>query len=189
MQNFINHAKFFLGANSPKGFVSRFDQLYDPEDSWFCYILKGGPGTGKSTIMKKAAKAAEKLGIDLELIYCSSDPNSLDAVIFPTIKVCIVDGTAPHTLDPIYPGVSEKIINLGSAWDNNKLTDVSDDIIKLTNQNSSFHKRSKRYLEACGSIENDTFKIVSSSMDLPKIKAYTKRLSKKLFKKTLDESG
>lgn len=88
--------KYFLGANTPSGFVSRFDHLYDPDDGWFAYILKGGPGTGKSTLMKRAAKEACSAQIKTELIYCSSDPHSLDAVIFPEIKVCIVDGTAPH---------------------------------------------------------------------------------------------
>ena len=88
--------KYFLGANTPSGFISRFDHLYDPDDGWFAYILKGGPGTGKSTLMKRAAKEACSAQIKTQLIYCSSDPYSLDAVIFPEIKVCIVDGTAPH---------------------------------------------------------------------------------------------
>ena len=35
--------KYFLGANTPSGFISRFDHLYDPDDGWFAYILKGGP--------------------------------------------------------------------------------------------------------------------------------------------------
>ena len=42
----------FLGANTPKGFVSLFDELYNPYDNTDAYIIKGGPGTGKSTLMK-----------------------------------------------------------------------------------------------------------------------------------------
>ena len=78
--------KFFLGANSPYGFISIFNNLYYPEEDWFAYIIKGGPGTGKSTLMKKLAKEANLRGINTELIYCSSDPSSLDAVIFPQLK-------------------------------------------------------------------------------------------------------
>ena len=50
---------FFMGANSPAGFVSLFDDLYNPKGTRRCYIIKGGPGTGKSRLMKKIAAAAE----------------------------------------------------------------------------------------------------------------------------------
>ena len=58
-----NHEKhFFAAANTSSGFVSFFDRLFDPKTLKKIYILKGGPGVGKSTLMKNAAKAAEKKG-------------------------------------------------------------------------------------------------------------------------------
>ena len=50
----------FLGANTPKGFVSFFDELYNPYDNCSAYIIKGGPGTGKSTLMKAICLECEK---------------------------------------------------------------------------------------------------------------------------------
>ena len=35
---------FYLGANSPTGFYSLYDQLLEPEQAETIYILKGGPG-------------------------------------------------------------------------------------------------------------------------------------------------
>ena len=87
---------FFLGANSPGGFVSRFEQVYEKDGSWRAYIIKGGPGTGKSTFMKKLASLAMQMGTEVHLAPCSSDPMSLDAVILPSIRCCFMDGTAPH---------------------------------------------------------------------------------------------
>ena len=52
--------EFFAGANSADGFFSCFDDLYSPEKGDAFYILKGGPGTGKSTLMKRLALAADK---------------------------------------------------------------------------------------------------------------------------------
>ncbi|MCI9273475.1 MAG: hypothetical protein HFE39_05900 [Clostridiales bacterium] len=173
--------KYFLGANSPSGFVSRFDHLYDPNDGWFCYILKGGPGTGKSTLMKKAAKEAGSAQIDVELIYCSSDPNSLDAVIFPEIKVCIVDGTAPHTMDPRYPGVADTIVNMGDCWDTALLAQRKEQIIATTLHNSGMHQRSKRYLSACGSLHEDTIRVSRSSVNEQKAVNFAANLGKKFF--------
>ena len=93
----INQAPLlFLGANSPEGFVSRFNAAYRLDGSWRAYIVKGGPGTGKSTLMKKLAKAALTQGIEVVLAPCSSDPASLDAVLMPGIRCCVMDGTAPH---------------------------------------------------------------------------------------------
>jgi len=91
-----NTLRFFLGANTPQGFVSRFDQLADPEDGWREYVIKGGPGCGKSTMLEKIARACEDSSPQMELIHCSSDADSLDAVILPERKVSIVDGTPPH---------------------------------------------------------------------------------------------
>ncbi len=47
---------FFLGANSEHGFFSHFGQLQDPYSQEKTYIIKAGPGTGKSTMMKRIAE-------------------------------------------------------------------------------------------------------------------------------------
>ncbi len=146
---------FFLGANSSKGFYSLFNELYNPDDDWKMYIIKGGPGTGKSSLMKKIAAAAEDKKLKTELIYCSSDPSSLDAVIIPEIKTAIADGTNPHTIEPIYPGVVEQIINLGEYWNNAKLESNKGKIKEATQFNSYYHKKCIKYLNACSIIENE----------------------------------
>ena len=182
-------SKFFLVANTPNGFFSRFDNLYNPDEDWFCYIIKGGPGTGKSGLMKKVAKAAETRNIKTELIYCSSDPNSLDAVIFPEKKICIADGTAPHSIDPIYPGASDTIINLSDCWNASKLYDSRENIISLTKKNSNYHLRSRLYLQAYGNLYKDTLKMIKDGINKDKISSYSERLSKKLFKNKRNDFG
>lgn len=87
---------FFLGANTPQGFVSRFDQLADPNDGWREFVIKGGPGTGKSSLMKRIAAEKGERCQRVEMIHCSSDVDSLDGVILPDIKTAIGDGTSPH---------------------------------------------------------------------------------------------
>ena len=106
--------RYFLGANSPAGFYSLYDQLIDPAEADAVFILKGGPGCGKSTLMKRVAAAAEERGLQVEYIRCSGDPdsldgvvipqlNSLDAILLPEKKTAIVDGTAPHERAAIGP--------------------------------------------------------------------------------------
>ncbi len=88
--------RYFLGANTPSGFYSLYDQLIDPERAEAVYILKGGPGCGKSTFMKTVAARAEERGLEVERILCSGDPASLDAILIPVCGAAVVDGTAPH---------------------------------------------------------------------------------------------
>ncbi len=189
MQTTCLTSNFFLSANTPKGFFSVFNHLYYPEKDWFCYILKGGPGTGKSTLLKKVAKEAAEKGIHAQIIHCSSDPDSLDAVILPELKKCIADGTAPHVLDPIYPGAADMIINLGDCWDGNNLSIAKDEIISLCKENSLFHDKSQRYLKAYGNVANETTAMISESINYDKLNAYCKRLTKKLFKKKAEKEG
>jgi Cdc6-like AAA superfamily ATPase len=59
---------YFLGANTPYGFYSLFNELYNPDSDDKIYLIKGGPGTGKSSIMKRVASEAEKNGYDV-LVY------------------------------------------------------------------------------------------------------------------------
>ena len=87
---------FFLGANSGQGFQNLFPRFCKPEDHYDLIVLKGGPGVGKSTMMRRIGKAMEDRGEDVEYLYCSGDPNSLDGVHIPRVGAAIVDGTSPH---------------------------------------------------------------------------------------------
>ena len=90
------NTNYFLGANTASGFVSRFDQLHSDRRIKKLIILKGGPGCGKSTFMKKLRRTAADLGADTESYPCASDPSSLDALLIPAAGLAVVDGTAPH---------------------------------------------------------------------------------------------
>lgn len=93
--------RYFLGANSSQGFYSLYDQLIDPAEARAIYILKGGPGCGKSSLMRRVAQTLEEAGRPVEYIFCSGDPESLDAILLPDLSCAIVDGTAPHGAVPL----------------------------------------------------------------------------------------
>jgi len=116
----MNKVSYYLAsANSLDGFKNFFDNIDNNKDS-FVYILKGGPGTGKSSLMKKIGAYYENKKYDVEYFFCSSDSTSLDAIKIPQKKIIIVDGTAPHVVEATEIGVKEKIINPGDF--------ISDDV-------------------------------------------------------------
>ena len=129
--------KYFLGCSSPEGFHSFFGELCPTHSGGYTYIIKGGPGTGKSSLMKRINSALTDAGIETELIYCSSDPASLDGVYAPALNCWIADGTSPHTLEPKYPGAAQEIVDLGRFWDKNILRSRADEVIALTDENAA----------------------------------------------------
>ena len=96
----------FPGGNTSKGFYSRFDNIISPEEARRIFVIKGGPGTGKSTLMKNISEIMTDHGYDVELMHCSSDSKSLDGVVIPELRVALIDGTAPHVTDPKAPELS-----------------------------------------------------------------------------------
>lgn len=167
----------FLGSAGPGSFFSVFDSLTPAkEDGWYTFILKGGPGAGKSSLMKKLAAKMEEQDIRCERIRCSSDPGSLDAVIFPELKVCVVDGTAPHTLEPDHPGADSEIINLG-FWDEKKLAGEKQRIISLTDRNRELHLKSRRFLDVCFSVYRRAAAIERGCADGEKLVRYSTRFT------------
>ncbi len=178
---------YFLGSMTQNGFVTHFSK--DVEDSEFTtYILKGGAGCGKSSLMKKVAKAFEG-DDDIAYFYCSSDPLSLDAIKLKKHKAIVLDGTSPHVFDPVYPGVCQKIINLGQCWDEDKLKENRDEIILTTDENKKLHQRARRYITAISHLNGDIAKISEDMILKEKLEAFIKRFAKKNFKRCGDKEG
>lgn len=90
--------RMYLGAATPAGPVDHIMKLTDHLKKR--YFIKGRPGSGKSTMLKKLVEEAVKNGMDVEVYHCGLDPHSLDMVILPEKSVAIFDSTAPHEYFP-----------------------------------------------------------------------------------------
>ena len=154
--------RFFLGANSPRGFYSLYNQLIDPAKANAIYILKGGPGCGKSSLMRRVAQLAEEAGESVEYIQCSGDPDSLDAIVLQAHKTAIVDGTAPHVVEPVYPGAVESYVNLGDCYDHTALSGIRHQIMACMSGYKDCYKRAYHCLTAAAEIAEDMRAILTT---------------------------
>lgn len=148
--------EYFPGAITPFGFFSYYDYILKSHEANRIIILKGGPGTGKSTFMKKVEKHLLELGYETEILHCSSDPNSLDGVCAREIGFLILDGTSPHIVDPKCPGAVDEIINLGECWDKDEIAKNKAKIIEISEKNSSYYKDAYRYLLSAKKLEKQS---------------------------------
>lgn len=177
--------RFFLGANTPNGFTGFHHELYDARDGWRVFLIKSGPGTGKSTLMRRVLEQLTAHGIETELILCSSDPDSIDGVIATKQRVAILDATAPHVLEPKYWGAVERIVDLSSAMDADMLFQNQQAIVAATDACSATHARSRRFLSAAASVLGDNARIATDCTDTEK----TTRNADSIADKELGESA
>lgn len=98
----------YFGASTIEGSFDYIDNL--TADVPKRYFIKGRPGTGKSTFLKKIATSALKQGFDVEAYHCSFDPDSWDMVILRELGLCLFDSTSPHEYFPERP--EDEIIDI-----------------------------------------------------------------------------
>lgn len=164
MSGYIKH--YFVCANSSKGFRNLFDSNIHMLNK--IYILKGGPGTGKSSLMKKIGTYFANEGLDIDYIHCSSDPDSLDGVVIRKLSVAIVDGTAPHVVEPKAPGAIEEYINLGIAWNIPLLQKHKKEILYLQKEISETYPKAYAHFADALNIHDEWEKIYIDNMDFKK---------------------
>ncbi len=180
---------FFLGANAPKGYFSRFDQLFAAAPQGKCYLIKGGPGTGKSTMLKKIAAVLGEKNMSTELIFCSADTNSLDAVITADGKITAADATLPHPAEPKYPGIYETEVSLFDCWDEKKLFEHREKIAGLFDENRRLHEQARRYIAASASLLDEAARLGTDCADQEKIAKTAARVCAREFGKKLHRQG
>ena len=78
------------------------------------------PGGGKSSLMKKIGEQLLNKNFTVEFHHCPTDPSSLDSIFIWELKTAIVDGTAPHIIEPVYPGLKDELIELAQFVDKKK---------------------------------------------------------------------
>lgn len=121
--------KFFLGGNTAHGFFGFHDGELKRYDN--VILLKGAPGTGKSTIIKAVGAECAKRGLDHEMWYCSGDPSSADGILVKELSAVVTDATLPHPCEATLPVVRERLFDTAAALDRGKLLDKKGRIEKL----------------------------------------------------------
>ncbi|ATD54144.1 PRK06851 family protein [Clostridium chauvoei] len=177
----LKERHLFPGANTSGGFFSFFDYIISKEEANRIFCIKGGPGTGKSHLMKKIGAHYQAKGYTVEYHHCSSDDKSLDAVVVKELKVALMDGTAPHIVDPVYPIAIDEVLNMGDSMDVESVSKNKKEIISLSKVISNKFKRAYSFFAAAKSIHEDWCKLNAEAIDTYKIDTITESLKEEIF--------
>ena len=169
---------FFAAANSGYGFYSFYGDIFEEGGITERFIIKGGPGTGKSRFMKEVAYRAQMKDYEVETYACSSDPSSLDGVTVNMKngkRLCVLDGTAPHVCEASLPGARDTIINFCDFWDSARLREQRREIIELGEKKARGYYSASDSIRSALLIQRETEKATSEAVDREKIASFLKR--------------
>ena len=182
--DFKEKIEFFAAANSGRGFVSFYKEIFGAKAIERRYLIKGGPGTGKSTLMRRLADEAESRGMCVERYRCSSDASSLDGVIIEK-RIAIIDSTAPHSEEAELVGARDTLVDLGRFWNSDRLFLERERIEALSQKKRSAYALAYRFLSAA--MESD---MASREMILPYVnKGRVARIAKRLTRSIASDGG
>ena len=175
---------YFLGGASPEGFRTDF---WNEQRGCYGFYLKGGPGTGKSTLMKKAAAAFA--GEKVSVFHCASDPRSLDAVLLEERGVFIADATAPHESSTPLPFVTGELVDLGAGLNCEILRASADQMKALYAENQAMHTQVRKGLSGIAAMENLTAGIGRRALLSEKLRGFVRRYAKRILPKGSGTDG
>lgn len=167
----------FAAVNSGKGFVSFYQDVLWRDGIERRYLIKGGPGTGKSTLMRRLGEAAVARGLDVEHYRCSSDPESLDAIVIDG-RVAVMDATAPHCEEPKVVGAVDRLIDLGAFWDADGLAKHREQIEELGEKKSACYRGAYRFLSAAMAVQAQNRELISPYIRREKLRKAATRAAK-----------
>lgn len=136
------------------------------------YFIKGRPGSGKSTMLKKIIECAKETGTDIDVYHCAFDPNSIDMIVLKDFDTVIFDSTSPHEYFPdrnsdkvidiyknaITDGTDEKYENQLNNIVAKYRSDIALAVKYLGDANTSCDKLYKKYMERLDYNEFDKIK-------------------------------
>ena len=170
---------FFLGCCTPQGFSGFWKELQGPGGPRL-YLIKSGPGCGKSTLMKELAGRA---GGPVQRIHCSSDPDSLDGVYFEAQNAMVLDATAPHALDPACPGAGEQVVSLYDTLDAALLQSREAEIRALFEKCARLQGQAARYYHCAGGFLLENQRTAACLTDYPKVRTFAQRTADRCLPK------
>ena len=143
---------YFLAANGFSGFRSCFDGVINSEKLKKLYLIKGGSGVGKSTLMRGISSYFSDAGFSVEEILCSSDPASLDGVLINSRDgyILLIDGTSPHEYDMKYPAVRDYTVDLSRHIEDKEIESKREEIVFIMKQKKKHYDFAYKNLHLAG---------------------------------------
>ncbi|PYZ96436.1 hypothetical protein CR205_11995 [Alteribacter lacisalsi] len=166
-----------FGGATAFGPVNFIDEITRPLNNRL--IIKGRSGSGKSTLMRKVVKHAEVNGLSVMAFPCGLDPDSLDMVVLPDLGFAILDGTAPHVINPSREG--DQVIDMFErCMDPEVEKRYENELQELSHAYQEKMKAGTAALKAVLELENEVDRKIAACVDQASFTSLAESLNKKI---------
>lgn len=150
---------YFLSAVDTNGFLSLIEG--NLVDYTRIFLLKGSVGMKKSDALISVAERLNERGVTVLMAQNPRDPDRIEGVFAPEIKLAAVIGSYPHNLDEKIGGIREIAVDFNAARDNSLLNETATEITAAYQKRAADFDRASRYFSAARSLLHDSFMIAS----------------------------
>lgn len=165
----------FTSSHTGQGFHTYLPELL--QDAEKVFVLKGAPGSGKSTFIRQLGESFSEQGYEVEFWISAIDPVSPEGVLIPQLKAAVVNGSLPYPIDPRYPGVTGELIYLGDYLDKEVIQTRSQVIIELCDGQENHQQQAAKILRNAREIKDGIKKQTANYLDLGKLHQLVEQLA------------
>jgi energy-coupling factor transporter ATP-binding protein EcfA2 len=169
----------FTSSHTSQGFYTFIPELVSGLGK--VYILKGAPGSGKSTFIRLLGEVMSQQGYDVEFWVSALDPVTPDGVYIPKLDAAVINGSLSQPIDPKYPGIRESIINLGEYWDQSIVERQFQEIIQQVDRTEKYQGQAVNILKEASRVKEDIRQANSAHLNMEKIEQLIKNLSTEIM--------
>ncbi|MGI5901850.1 MAG: hypothetical protein ACOX7U_05180 [Desulfitobacteriia bacterium] len=159
MKNTAGVRHYFVEAFTPSGYISMLQELF--EELKYIYIITGGPGSGKATMIKLIGVQLLDRGYDVDYIRSLREPDSVAGLYLPKQRLGLID---EEEFEPLVITKKEgfKRINLELFCDPKRLQEYENRINKLSKDIAIIEQEIIEQLQEDYPLENKTEKVFLS---------------------------
>ena len=169
----------FASSHTSQGFYTFIPELI--KGLGRVYILKGAPGTGKSTFIRLVGETMSEQGLEVEFWISALDAITPDGVYLPQLDIAIINGSLPESIDPRYPGVKEQLINLGEYWEPAKIEAHRVEIIDMVDQMEISQQQVYKLLKEAGRVKEEIRQINAQNLNMEKLGLVIQQLAAEIL--------
>lgn len=171
----------FAGSNTADGFVSQFDSLLR---GCLARLHTQGarPGRARARCCAPSPPARGRRASRTRRSSARPTRTAWTGVILHGRRTAVIDGTAPHAAEAVYPGARERILNLGDCLDTHALFEKREEIITLVSKKSRRYKNAYALLNAANTLRGAAIANLSDALLAGKLQAFAARFCRRLPK-------
>ncbi len=170
----------FTSSHTGKGFYTFIPGLLEGVKK--VYVLKGAPGTGKSTFIRCLGDSLSEQGYEVEFWMSAEDPMNPEGVYIIQMETAIVNGNLPIAIDPKYPGITGSIINLSEYLDELSINKYGPEIMELVDQVAEQAIQAASILEQASIIKEEILPVSYEGLNENKLHNLISRLENEILK-------